>query len=101
MVTPEVVGRVGIVWLEDEREVRKSTARSARMAISRWPFVLTGPSPQEKEDHRDHLRAVAKGQGCVQVVVLEEGPVTGDVHGPQARCGSVTGASRFLIGLVT
>jgi hypothetical protein len=25
MVTPEVVGLVGIVWLEDEREVRKST----------------------------------------------------------------------------
>jgi hypothetical protein len=25
----------------------------------------------------------------------------GDVHGGHASCGSVTGASRFLIGLVT
>jgi hypothetical protein len=27
--------------------------------------------------------------------------VNGDVHGGHSRCGSVTGASRFLIGLVT
>jgi hypothetical protein len=27
--------------------------------------------------------------------------VIGDVHDGEARCGSVTGASRFLIGLVT
>jgi len=68
MVTPEVVGLVGIVGLKNEREGRKSTARSPRMAIS--PFALTGPSPQEKEDHRDRLRAVAiVGQGCVWVVV--------------------------------
>ncbi len=31
----------------------------------------------------------------------EEGPVNGDVHGGHSRCGSVTGASRFLIGVVT
>jgi hypothetical protein len=31
----------------------------------------------------------------------EEGLVNGDVHGSQASCGSVTRASRFLIGLVT
>ncbi len=31
----------------------------------------------------------------------EEARVNGDVHGGQSRCGSVTGASRFLIGLVT
>jgi hypothetical protein len=31
----------------------------------------------------------------------EEARVNGDVHGRHARCGSVTGASRFLIGLVT
>src|SRR5207237_29977 len=50
----------------------------------------------------DHLRAVAiEGQGCVPVVVREEARVNGDVHGGHASCGSVTGASRFLIGLVT
>jgi len=72
------------------------------MAISRWPFVLTGPSLQEKEDHRDHLRAIAiEGQGCTRVDMREEGHVNGDVHDGQASSGSVTGASRFLTGLVT
>jgi hypothetical protein len=72
------------------------------MVISRWTVVLTRPSPQEKEDPRGHLRAVAvEGQGCVRVVMREEARVDGDVHGGHARCGSVTGASRFLIGLVT
>jgi len=50
------------------------------------------------------LSAIAKhlkGQGGVRVVVREEGPVNCDVHGGHYRCGSVTGASRFLIGLVT
>src|SRR6202171_4788771 len=42
-----------------------------------------------------------EGQGCVRVVVREEARVNGEVHGGHARCGSVTGASRFLIGLVT
>ena len=42
-----------------------------------------------------------EGQGCVRVVVREEARVNGDVHGGHASCGSVTGASRFLIGLVT
>ncbi len=42
-----------------------------------------------------------EGQGCVRVVVGEEARVNGDVHGGHASCGSVTGASRFLIGLVT
>src|SRR6266581_8444012 len=31
----------------------------------------------------------------------EEAGVNGDVHGSQASCGSGTGASRFLTGLVT
>jgi hypothetical protein len=34
MVTPEVVGLVGIVWLKDKRQARKAAARSPRMAIS-------------------------------------------------------------------
>ena len=42
-----------------------------------------------------------EGQGGVRVVVREEARVNGDVHGGHARCGSVAGASRFLIGLVT
>ena len=42
-----------------------------------------------------------EGQGGFRVVVREEARVNGDVHGGHARCGSVTGASRFLIGLVT
>jgi hypothetical protein len=46
-------------------------------------------------------RVAIEGQGCIRVVMREEGPVNGDVHGGHARCGSVTGASRFLIGLVT
>jgi hypothetical protein len=40
-------------------------------------------------------------QGGVRVVVREEGPVDGDVHGGQASCGSLTRASRFLTGRVT
>src|SRR5712671_2661835 len=42
-----------------------------------------------------------EGQGCVRVVMREEGRVNGDVHGGHSSCGSVTGATRFLIGLVT
>ena len=42
-----------------------------------------------------------EGQGGVRVVVREVGRVNGDVHGGHASCGSATGASRFLIGLVT
>src|ERR1022692_3323511 len=42
-----------------------------------------------------------EGQGGVRVVVREEARVNGDVHGGQASCGSVTRASRFLIGLVS
>jgi hypothetical protein len=40
-------------------------------------------------------------QGGVRVVVREEGLVDGDVHGGHASCVAATGASRFLIGLVT
>src|SRR5215210_6078390 len=73
IVTPEVVGPVGIVWLEDEREVRNSTARSPGWRLPRRPFVLTGPSPQEEEDHRAHVRAVAmEAQGCVRIIVRDE-----------------------------
>ena len=46
-------------------------------------------------------RVAVEGQRGVRVVVREEARVNGDVHGGHARCGSVTGASRFLIGLVT
>src|SRR5260370_1100043 len=42
-----------------------------------------------------------EGQGGVRVVVREEARVNSDVHGGHASCGPVTGASRFLIGLVT
>src|SRR5207247_4932621 len=42
-----------------------------------------------------------EGQGCVRIVVREKGGVNREVHGSHAGCGSVTGASRFLIGLVT
>src|SRR5438128_948707 len=42
-----------------------------------------------------------EGERCVRVGVREEGRVNGEVHGGHARTGSVTRASRFLIGLVT
>ena len=42
-----------------------------------------------------------EGQRGVRVGVREEAGVNGDVHGGHASCGSVTGASRFLTGLVT
>src|SRR6266487_4051385 len=42
-----------------------------------------------------------EGQGGVRVVMREEARVDGDVHGGHTRCGWVTGASRFLTGLVT
>src|SRR5215472_9781087 len=42
-----------------------------------------------------------EGQGGVRVVVREETCVNGDVHVGHASCGPMTGASRFLIGLVT
>jgi hypothetical protein len=42
-----------------------------------------------------------EGQGCVRVVVREEGRVNRDAHDGHARRGSLTGASRFLTGLVT
>src|SRR2546422_529923 len=42
-----------------------------------------------------------EGQGCVRVVVRQKGGVNREVHGGHAGCGSVTGAFRFLIGLVT
>src|SRR5919199_5194693 len=42
-----------------------------------------------------------EGQRGVRVVVWEEARVNGDVHGGHASWGSVTAASRFLIGLVT
>ncbi len=42
-----------------------------------------------------------KGQGCVRIVVREEACVNSDVHGGHASGASVSGASRFLIGLVT
>src|SRR5438477_5296255 len=41
------------------------------------------------------------GERCVRVGGREEGRVNGEVHGGHARTGSVTRASRFLIGLVT
>jgi hypothetical protein len=42
-----------------------------------------------------------EGQGCVRVVMREEGRVNRDIYRGHASCSSVTGASRFLIGLVT
>ena len=42
-----------------------------------------------------------EGEGCVRVVVRQEARVNGDVHGGQASGARLTGASRFLIGLVT
>jgi hypothetical protein len=90
MVTPEVVGLVGNVGLSDERgspEIDSPIAPNGDFAVG--PFVLTGPNPQEEEDHRDHRRAVAiEGQGCVRVVVREQARVNGDVHGGNVRSGS-------------
>src|SRR5215203_1205017 len=42
-----------------------------------------------------------EAQGGARVVVREEARVNGDVHGTHSTCGSVAGASRFLIGLLT
>src|SRR5262245_19498664 len=42
-----------------------------------------------------------KGQGGLRVVLREEARENGDVHGGHASCRLVTGAFRFLIGLVT
>src|SRR5271165_786189 len=42
-----------------------------------------------------------EGQGGVRVVMWEEARVNRDVHGGHTSCGPVTGASRFLTGLVT
>src|SRR3954464_7512339 len=42
-----------------------------------------------------------EGQGGVRVDVRQDGGVNGQVHGGHARCGPPTGASRFLIGLLT
>src|SRR5215472_11672218 len=42
-----------------------------------------------------------EGQGGVRVVMREEARLDADVHDGHASCGSVTGASRFLTGLVT
>src|SRR3954452_19739847 len=42
-----------------------------------------------------------EGHRRVRIVVWEEGREDRDVHGGHASCGSVAGASRFLIGLVT
>src|SRR5205807_7824385 len=54
MITPDVVGLVGIVWLKivwpkDEREVRKSTARSPRMAISPLAVRFNRAQPAREE----------------------------------------------------
>ena len=46
-------------------------------------------------------RVAVEGQGRVRVVVREQALVNGDVHGGHASVRSVTGASRFLTGLVT
>jgi drug/metabolite transporter (DMT)-like permease len=42
-----------------------------------------------------------EGQGGVRVIVRKEARVNGDVHAGHTSCGSMTGASRFLTGLVT
>jgi hypothetical protein len=44
--------------------------------------------------------AAVAGQGGVRVVMRGEGRVNDDVHDGHASCGPVTGASRFLLGLV-
>src|SRR6478735_11357152 len=42
-----------------------------------------------------------EGQSGVGIVLRQEARVNGDIHGGHASCGSVTRASRFLIGRVT
>src|SRR5207302_7226852 len=62
------------------------------------------PAPPAVSDVVADLEAggvAVEGQGGVRVVVREEARVNGDVHGGHCRFGSVTGASRFLTGLVT
>ena len=70
-----------------------------------WPGGADGdPAHLAGSDVGADLEAegvAVEGQGGVRVVVREEARVNGDVHGGHASCGSVTGASRFLTGLVT
>jgi hypothetical protein len=58
------------------------------------------PAQAAVSDVMADLIAVAVQDG-VPVVMHAEGRVNADVHDGQASCGSVTGASRFLTGLVT
>jgi hypothetical protein len=75
------------------------------MDVPGWsagPTVIQRVPPCATSLRTSKPRGVAiEGQGCVRVVVREEARVNGDVHGGHASCGSVTRASRFLIGLVT
>src|SRR5262249_45147233 len=58
------------------------------------------PAVSDVVAHLEAEEVEVEGQGCVWVVVREEGRVDGDVvHGDQASCASLTAASRFLTGL--
>jgi hypothetical protein len=121
MVTPEVVGHIDPVCTVvsrrtarrdiDSRHHNKSAPHGAggrRLRDDRRAGLVGGadrdpahPAVSDVDADLEAKGVALEGQGCVRVVVWGEGLVNGDVHGGQASCGSVTGASRFLIGLVT
>src|SRR5580704_11139128 len=81
-----------------------ATGGSRTMEVSGWsagPTVIAQPPESDVVADLEPEGVAVEGQGCVRVVVREEGRLNGDVHGVHRRCGSGTGASRFLIGLVT
>jgi len=87
MVTPEVVGHIDpacLVELRDEREARNSARRAGRRG-DRDPAhpAVSGVVA----DLKGECVEIA-GQGGVRIVMREEGPVPGDVHGGHASCGS-------------
>src|SRR5215211_24771 len=101
MVTPEVVDLVGIAWLKDKPgSPEKSTVRSPSMAISTLAARLNpaqparGGPPGPPPGGRDGGSVRRPGRRA------EDARVNGDVHGGHTSCGSATGASPFLTGLV-
>ena len=104
-------GKFGITPRSTPHSVRFQLLHSPRKATCPLP-VCPQPMPVKRATgnrgltyrcrSEDAAEGVAvEGQGGVRVVVREEGGVSGDVHGSQASCGSVTRASRFLTDLVT
>src|SRR5438552_14231814 len=100
MVTPEVVGHIDPVGLSSLKTNGKPGNRRAGLVggADRDP---AHPAVSDVVADLEAEGVAVEGQGRVRVVVREDARVNGDVHGGHSRCGSVTGASRFLTGLVT